>query len=76
MCLNPCIVHQPDVRIANHRGLVLVYPLTEDARRWVEQNVQLDAWQWDGDAFAVDGTAYAADLAEGMEADGLTVEVG
>jgi len=65
-----------DVRIAGHYGLFLVWPLTEDARQWVNQHVQLEAWQWDGDAFAVDGTAYAADLAEGMEADGLTVEVG
>lgn len=49
-------------------------PLTDAAREWVDENVELESWQWHGDAFACEPRAVSP-LLEGM-AEGLGVFLG
>lgn len=62
-----------DVLVSDHGSVVTVAPLTGDARTWVAQNVELEAWAWMGGAFAVE-PRYLDNLIDGMVGDGLTVE--
>ena len=50
--------------------MYLVRPLTDKAKNWVDENVQLEGWQWLGDGFGVDHH-YVEALVEGMIGDGL-----
>ncbi len=65
-------VRKPDVRVENEGTIVLVRPLTTEARAWIDENVQTEPWQWFGGGLAVE-PRYAHDLVEGMQADGLTL---
>lgn len=51
---------------------VMVLVATEAASAWVEENVELEPWQWVGQAFAVE-PRMLDQLLEGAVADGLTV---
>lgn len=62
-----------DFRIANHGSIVMVEPVTQPAKQWVEDNVQLEGWQWMGPAFSCD-PRMVDNLVAGIEADGLSVE--
>lgn len=70
------ITDQPtDILITNHGSVVQFWPLTPAATTWIDDNVELESWQWLGGAsFNVDWR-YADPLIEGMAADGLRVEV-
>ena len=61
-----------DVTIENHGSLMLFRLRTVEAEQWVEAFVSDDA-QFFGGALVVE-PRYAADLANGMENDGLEVE--
>jgi len=63
-----------DVRIDNHGSVMMVCPLTDAAREWVDDNVGLEPWQWLGPAFACEPRMVES-LVEGMADDGLEVEV-
>lgn len=54
--------------------MYLIRPITEIAKQWVRDNVNLEPWQWLGRAFAVDHH-YVGDLVEGMMGSGLAVDV-
>ena len=69
--LSPSEFSTPDIQIENHFSLYLVHPFSEQARAWLEENVQADA-QWFGGALVVE-PRYVADLLEGMLAAGLTL---
>ena len=62
----------PDVLISDQGSLFLVTPMSEAARDWVSENVQLEGWQWMGISFAVEWR-FAQDLISGMQGDGLEV---
>lgn len=63
-----------DVTIHNGGTLFQFVLNTEAAKAWVDEHVQLEDYQWLGSkAFAVEHR-YAGDLADGMLADGLTIE--
>ena len=62
-----------DVSVFNHGSVFLFTLKTPAARARVDENVQLEGWQWVGaNAFAVDHR-YADQLAAGMEEAGLEV---
>lgn len=63
----------PDVIVHNGGTLFQFEPQTQAAKDWIEQNVQTESWQWFGGSLVVEHR-YAAQLAEGMIADGLVVE--
>lgn len=63
---------QPDVKIDNQGTIWMFHPISEDAKAWVDENVQLESYQWMGPRFAVEHR-YASQLVQGMMEQGLTV---
>jgi hypothetical protein len=61
-----------DVIVENHGTLFRFVLLTEPAREWVDNHVLAHDWMWMGNGLCVEHH-YAADLARGMAADGLTL---
>lgn len=60
-----------DVSVENLGGsIVFVRPLTDAAREWVNEHVELESWQWMGGAFAVEPRMLEY-LLDGMIEDGL-----
>lgn len=66
------IEQQPDVTFSDQGSITLVTPHTEAATAWVDENVQLEGWQWIGTAFAVE-PRFLQHLLDGMAGDGLIV---
>ncbi len=67
-------VIEPDVSVANHGSVCVVSALTDAAKAWVEEHVQLESWQmWGaGVTFACE-PRYLDNLLDGMTGDGLVV---
>lgn len=61
-----------DVSIIDGGSIILFQPLSTDARSWIDENLQLESWQWSGPCVAVD-RRYASAIIEGMRDDGLEV---
>lgn len=64
----------PDVIVENHGSVCMVTPMSPAARTWVDENVQLEGWQWLGASFACE-PRYVPSLTDGMQEDGLTIEL-
>jgi hypothetical protein len=62
-----------DLHPVNHGSVIMIHVLTDAGRIWVDENVGVEGWQWMGEAFACE-PRFVADLIDGAEADGLTVE--
>lgn len=62
-----------DVYIENHGSVWIFRPLTQAAKGWVDENVEVEGWQRYGDGFAV-APHYVEELGCGMTAAGLEVE--
>jgi hypothetical protein len=62
-----------DVLIENHGSVALFTPMTPDAHQWVEENVNVEPWQWMGCSIACEPRCLA-ELVEGMQESGLVVE--
>jgi hypothetical protein len=58
-----------EIQIENQGSLILFIPITENAKTWLQENVQEDA-QWFGKALVVE-PRYAGDLARGCREAGL-----
>ena len=61
-----------DVSVQNEGTIFLFVPHTDVARDWIAEHVAEEA-PYFGDALVVEHR-YARDLADGMQADGLTLE--
>jgi len=61
-----------DFQIENHGSVVMVRPLNDAARAWVDENVGLEDWQWLGGAFACE-PRMVEHLAAGMVDAGFGV---
>src|SRR5437867_725929 len=61
---------RPDVLVRNEGTVFAFCPLTKEAKQWVEENVQLEPWQWLGNTFCVEHR-YALGLGQGMKDAGL-----
>lgn len=63
----------PDVTIEDQGSIVVFTIETESARSFIEENVQLESWQWLGqNSFAVDHR-FANGLVDGMSDNNLVV---
>ena len=62
----------PDIQIENTGSIVLIRPMTAAGRKWVEEHVQAENWQWIGGAIAAEPRTVQA-VVDGMKADGLEV---
>jgi hypothetical protein len=63
----------PDIRVDAHGTVVLLTPLTETARQWIDDNVEVEPWQRFGDVIAVDPRCIEGLIASAME-DELEIE--
>lgn len=63
-----------DFQVQNEGSVILVRPLTPEARAWVDEHVEVEDWAWLGTAFACD-PRYVADLVALIGASGFTVEL-
>ncbi len=63
---------QTDFEVQNHGSIFLLCPLTDEARKWIEESLPGDI-QWFGDNVAVEHR-YIRDIVEDIEIDGLTVQ--
>ncbi len=61
-----------DFIVTDQSSVWLFEPLTEAARRFVRQNVNMDEWLWMDRQFVVDYLAAGA-LAEELQDEGFTV---
>jgi len=61
-----------DVITDRSGSIVGITPMTPAAREWIDENCQVESWQWMGLTLNVDHR-YAADILEGMADDGLTI---
>lgn len=63
-----------DILITNHHSIILMQPLTDAARQWIERYVDPEA-RWFGHSLVVE-PRYLADVCAGMEKCGLTISAG
>ena len=61
----------PDFSIKDIGSLVLVRPLTDDAKAWIDANCQAEDWMWFGGALAVEHR-YVNSIVEGLTNGGYT----
>jgi hypothetical protein len=61
-----------DIRVENHGSVTLLRPLNEVGRRWLDDNVQAEDWQWLGGALACEPRTVF-NVVDGAEGDGLEV---
>ena len=61
----------PDFRCENHGSIFLLFPLTQSAQSWVEEQLPTDA-QWFGNAVVIEHRFVWAILG-GIQNDGLAV---
>ena len=63
-----------DVTVYDGGSVQMVTPETPEAREWIDRYLDLEGWQWMGNAFAVE-PRYLPDLLGQMVGDGLDVEL-
>ena len=61
-----------DFRTADHGSVILIWPVSDAAHQWVEENVIAEPWQWFGGALGVDHRC-ALDLIDGIVAAGFEI---
>lgn len=59
-----------DIAIAAHGSVVLVTPLTDTARAWIDDYVDVPSWAWLGPSFACE-PRLVADLTEALQDAGF-----
>jgi hypothetical protein len=67
--------HPPtaDFRVTYHGTVTTITPLSDRCREWLEENVEIEAWQRLGSSIAVE-PRYVDQLAEAMIEEGLVME--
>lgn len=62
----------PDFKLSGGGSMFLLRPLTDAAKAWLEENIAGET-SWLGDSLGVE-SRYIANLVDGIQNDGLTVE--
>jgi len=63
---------EPDMIVDDCGSIVGITPMTPAARKWIDENCQVESWQWLGLTLNVDHRLADAIL-EGMSEAGLTI---
>jgi hypothetical protein len=63
---------QTDFAVTNEGTLFMFFPQSKRAKKWTDENVHLESYQWLGFRFAVEHR-FAENLCEGIVSDGLSV---
>lgn len=61
-----------DISVENHGSIVLLHPLTDTAREWIEDHVSREGFHPDWPTLVVE-PRYVADIVRGAIADGPRV---
>jgi len=61
-----------DLLIQNEGSIVVITPLTSSAKAWIDDNCELESWQWLGASLAIDWR-FAEDIINGMKDAGFNV---
>jgi len=61
-----------DFQIADHGTIILIRPLNEAARQWLDENVVAEPWQWLDGALCADHR-LARDLVDEIETAGFAI---
>lgn len=64
-----------DVELNRQGNIILVQCNSQEAKDWVNDNVNLEPFYWMGDSFPCD-QHVVQNIINGMEADGLTIDGG
>lgn len=59
-----------DARIDYHGSIAVLYPLTEAAQLWCDDNIDPDHQQWGSGGIVIE-PRYVTDIRQGMARDGL-----
>ena len=59
-----------DFEVLNHGTIVQVIALTDEAKDWINDNVDAPSYMWNGTILNIEHR-MAGDIIAGMEADGL-----
>jgi|TARA_R110000824_G_scaffold155073_1_gene327289 hypothetical protein len=62
-----------DITVNDQGSIILFTPKSDACKEWIEDNVQLEGWQWLGGGFGVDHS-YADSLIDGLQAEGFEVQ--
>ena len=63
---------QADVIVGGGGSIYTLTPLSDEAKAWIDENVESEGYQWLGSSLCVEHR-YVADVVEGMQAAGLIV---
>ena len=63
-----------DFQIAEHGSIISIKPVSDTARKWIEENVAFEPWQWLGGALCVD-IRCARDLIDEIAAEGFEISL-
>ena len=64
---------QADFRVTYHGTITTITPLSDACREWVEENVEIEAWQRFGNSIAIE-PRYVEQVAEAMIGEGFVME--
>ena len=67
-------IQTADFQLEDHGTVCLIRPLNGPATDWLDEHVESEGWQWMGDALACEPRMLPT-IADGMEADGFTVQL-
>ena len=62
-----------DVLVENHGSIAMLTPMSPEARKWVDENVQVEPWQRMGASIACEPRSLDT-LVEALQEDGFVVE--
>lgn len=62
------MTRKPVVHVEYHGTVTLIRPLTKAAKRWLQENVHSEGWQWWGDALACE-PRYVEDVVNALLAE-------
>lgn len=65
-------MQQPDFHVHGGGTVYVLQPLSQEARDWVSDNLQVESWQFLGSGVGIEHR-YIGDIVAGIRADGLTV---
>lgn len=63
---------EPDFIVEDHGSLYVFQPMSETAREWTDENIDIPSWAWIGGGFAV-AHSLASDLASGILDAGMAL---
>lgn len=63
---------EPDVQVINNLSVVIIDPVSDEAKEWCAEHLPEDAMRWGVCGYVVE-PRYANDILDGMMADGLLV---